>query len=246
LEAIVITGYNTDVEYGGVTYHVQTEDKGLKTPIILSLVYSGGAILASKRVAYDDLIAAGFDQNALTERLQRQHKLICAAISAGRIEDLKKMTDRTAAVDVNPRAIEPEPRVVAENSDAKIHSEGIAPSAPLQAPGERFSTNDEVDEALSVAILDERQMRSGESITLRLEVSKHGNGDPQPAAQANITVKVLGSSFQPSSTYSTTDSYGHSSISVMLPSFKTGRGAVLIRAECEGEVAELRRIIHPA
>jgi len=239
----VITGYNTDVEHGGVTYHVQTEDKGLNTPIILSLVYSGGAILASKRAPYDDLIAAGFDQNALIDRLQRQHKLICAAINAGRIEDLKKMTDRTAGGDENQPGAEAD---VAEDSNDKIDAEGIVLTAPLQSTGERFSTNDDVDEALSVAILDERQMRAGESVTLRLEVSKYARGEPQPAAKANVTVKILGSSFQPSSTYSTTDSYGHSSISVILPSFKTGRGALLIRAECDGEVAELRRIIHPA
>ena len=69
----MITGYNTDVEYEGVVYHVQTEDKGLQTPIILSLVYVGGAILASKRAPYDDLITSGFDKQILAERLQRQH-----------------------------------------------------------------------------------------------------------------------------------------------------------------------------
>src|ERR1051326_466022 len=90
----VITGYNTDVEYGGVVYHVQTEDKGMQTPIILSLVYVGGAILASKRSPYKDLIASGFDKQILTERLQRQHKLICAAVHAGRIEELKRMSER--------------------------------------------------------------------------------------------------------------------------------------------------------
>ena len=42
----MITGFNTDVEHDGVVYHVQTEDKGLDSPLILSLVYSGGAILA--------------------------------------------------------------------------------------------------------------------------------------------------------------------------------------------------------
>src|SRR6266480_2145772 len=87
----MITGYNTDVEHDGVVYHVQTEDKGIETPLVLSLVYSGGAILASKRASYQDLIAAGFDENALAERLQRQHRLICAAIKAGRLNDLKKM-----------------------------------------------------------------------------------------------------------------------------------------------------------
>jgi len=87
----VITGFNTDVQHQGVTYHVQTEDKGLDSPLILSLVYVGGAIIASKRTPYEDLVGQGFDEKALTERLQRQHKLICAAIKAGRVEDLKRM-----------------------------------------------------------------------------------------------------------------------------------------------------------
>jgi hypothetical protein len=87
----VITGFNTDIPFEGVTYHVQTEDKGLDTPLILSLVYVGGAIIASKRTRYEDLLSKGFDEKVLTERLQRQHKLICAAIKAGRVDDLKRM-----------------------------------------------------------------------------------------------------------------------------------------------------------
>ncbi len=88
----MITGFNTDVVYDGVTYHVQTEDKGLKTPLILSLVYEHGTILASKRSNYDDLLGDGFDEKVLAERLQKQHKLMCAAVQTGRLEDLKKMS----------------------------------------------------------------------------------------------------------------------------------------------------------
>ena len=90
----MITGFNTDVEHDGVVYHVQTEDKGLDSPIILSLVYSGGAILASKRSPYKDLIASGFTDEALSDRLKRQHRLICAAIHSGRLNELKKMSGR--------------------------------------------------------------------------------------------------------------------------------------------------------
>jgi len=93
----VITGFNTDIDYEGVTYHVQTEDKGLATPLILSLVYDGGTILASKRSPYDDLLVNEFDAKVLTERLQKQHKLMCAAVRAGRIEDLKRMTMKESA-----------------------------------------------------------------------------------------------------------------------------------------------------
>ena len=90
----MITGFNTDIEYDGVIYHVQTEDKGLATPLILSLVYTGGEILASKRSPYEDLIRDGFDEATLAERIQRQHRLICAAIHAGRVDDLKRMGQR--------------------------------------------------------------------------------------------------------------------------------------------------------
>lgn len=90
----MITGFNTDIEHEGVTYHVQTEDKGRSKPIILSLVYNRGTILASKRSPYDDLLEGNFNERILAERLSKQHKLICAAIKAGRIEDLKKLGER--------------------------------------------------------------------------------------------------------------------------------------------------------
>lgn len=99
-EEFVITGFNTDIEFQGTTYHVQTEDKGLATPLILSLVYNRGTILASKRSPYDDLLK-NFDEKVLTERLQKQHQLICAAIRAGRIEDLKRMTEKDSAAKRN-------------------------------------------------------------------------------------------------------------------------------------------------
>ncbi len=105
----MITGFNTDIEHDGIVYHVQTEDKGLDSPIILSLVYTGGTILASKRSPYADLIEQGFSDELLAERLKRQHRLICAAIHSGRIGDLKKMSGRpTAAAEAPVEIAEPE------------------------------------------------------------------------------------------------------------------------------------------
>lgn len=122
----MITGFNTDIEHDGVIYHVQTEDKGLDSPIILSLVYAGGTILASKRSPYEDLIAEGFSDEVLAERLKRQHRLICAAIHSGRINDLKKMSGRakeaarkqeveeTAATEEEAIEIETAPEITVE------------------------------------------------------------------------------------------------------------------------------------
>lgn len=117
----MITGFNTDIEHDGVVYHVQTEDKGLDSPIILSLVYAGGTILASKRSPYGDLIEQGFSDELLAERLKRQHKLICAAIHSGRINDLKKMAGRAKEA---PGAIVP---IVPEPEDTPEEVETVAP-----------------------------------------------------------------------------------------------------------------------
>ena len=123
----MITGFNTDVEHEGVVYHVQTEDKGVKTPLILSLVYVGGTILASKRTRYDDLIASGFDEKTLAERLNRQHRLICAAIHTGRIEELKRQTERDSAT-----------RAQVRESPKGEPIETAGDAGPLDAPSSEF------------------------------------------------------------------------------------------------------------
>jgi hypothetical protein len=129
----VITGFNTDIVHDGVTYHVQTEDKGLASPLILSLVYTGGTILASKRSVYDDLIAEGFNEQTLAERLQRQHKLICAAIRAGRIDDLKLMSQREATVRSAQKAEQKEAQSPAVQSEPKAAATSEQP-APAASP----------------------------------------------------------------------------------------------------------------
>jgi hypothetical protein len=248
----LLTGFNTDVEYGGVVYHVQTEDKGLQTPFILSLVYTGGAILASKRSPYDDLIAEGFDESVLAGRLSRQHKLICAAVHAGRIDDLKRLGERDLA-ETTARRQQAAAKAVVESSEAgqssaSLDSDAEALSETVAEPPDYFAlTGAENDqEPLRVVLLEENELRSGQSVTLRVLVSRRGVQRREPARKARVAVKTLGTNFRPSSTLATTNAQGIAAIPILLPSFESGRAAVLIQAHVDGETAELRRIILPA
>jgi hypothetical protein len=244
----VLTGYNTDVPHEGVVYHVQTEDKGLETPIILSLVYVGGAILASKRAPYDDLIAAGFDEATLAERIQRQHKLICAALHSGRIEDLKRMSEGAPGDKAGRRkkteSAAPTPPAIAEKGEAS----GDVSADAGSAPPDRFpiSAAAKVDGTLRVALLEEKEMRAGDFITLRVQVSRASSNGETPVSKARVVLKTLGTSFKPASTFSLTDKHGVALIFAALPVFDTGRAAILLRAEVDGETAELRRVVLPA
>jgi hypothetical protein len=281
----VITGFNTDVEYQGVTYHVQTEDKGLETPLILSLVYSGGAILASKRAPYDDLIAAGFNEQTLAERLQRQHKLICAAINAGRLDDLKRMSgratggstaqlspERPAQTVTEPAEASGQAGPVAEQAAADTAAEHLltpaptpsaaqppaqppqptvhVPAPPPQAeppPDKAEAAQAEAAQAfLHLSLLEERELRGGEFVTLRVRLSRGTDEARDAVPDATITLKILGTTFRPVISSARTDQDGIAIVFAALPRFNTGRAAILIRANAGGEEAEMRRIVHPS
>jgi hypothetical protein len=335
----LITGFNTDIPHDGVTYHVQTEDKGLDTPLILSLVYVGGAIIASKRTPYADLISKGFDESVLTERLQRQHKLICAAIKSGRVEDLKRMSapnggsaqpapetaagirkaagqrrrkSDAAAPEVTaapaaesvpqrveeaappverkpaPEAAKPSPAPpkaeVAQPAGVKAKAEpdivilstladevnaldyyNIAPpkkeSPPPPAPevkeetpevvpveplvvAEVFEEPEELADEIVLSLLDdEGEFRAGQLVTVKIYVGRGAYGQ-RPVGEANLTVKVLGTSFRPIIVTTTTDEHGVGVVRALLPRFNSGRAAIIIRAVSGDASAEMRRIIH--
>jgi hypothetical protein len=249
----VLTGYNTDVQHDGVVYHVQTEDKGLETPIILSLVYVGGAILASKRASYDDLIASGFDEATLAERISRQHKLICAALHSGRLEDLKRMSERAPAQKPgrgkkaeSPSApaapITPSREVEKEEASGEVRRD-VGNISQDRFP---ISGAPDVNSSLRVALLEERELRAGDFVTLRVQVSRASRDGEAPVPRARVVLKTLGTSFKPASTFSITDKHGVALIFAALPAFDTGRAAILLRAEADGETAELRRVVLPA
>jgi hypothetical protein len=82
----VITGFNTDVKFRGLVYHVQTEDKGEANPLIETLIYKGGEILASRRLPYGDLIRNREDEDAITKLMEDQHKGMIMEVKRGKFD----------------------------------------------------------------------------------------------------------------------------------------------------------------
>lgn len=88
----MITGFNTDIDFEGELYHVQTEDKGLANPVIETLVYSGGQIVCARKSSYAGLIASGTpEESAIHERMEAQHRDVIREIRDGTLtrEDLE-------------------------------------------------------------------------------------------------------------------------------------------------------------
>jgi hypothetical protein len=93
----VITGFNTDVKYRGLVYHVQTEDKGAGNPIIETLIYKGGEILGSRRLPYKDLVKHD-DEPIITKMMEDQHKAMILEVKRGKFDP---QGDRTVVEDLS-------------------------------------------------------------------------------------------------------------------------------------------------
>ncbi|HEV7797189.1 MAG TPA: hypothetical protein VGO73_03475, partial [Pyrinomonadaceae bacterium] len=61
-----------------------------------------------------------------------------------------------------------------------------------------------------------------------------------------VSVKILGTVFRPQIYSVKTESDGVAAVSATMPSFTSGRAAVLVRAVVKGQLIEVRRVIHPA
>ncbi len=314
----MISGFNTDIEFDGTVYHVQTEDKGMSSRQIMSLVYNRGTILASKRASYDDLFIGEFDEKQLADRVGRQHKLICAAVRAGRIDELKEMTAKTAAgakakagVKVNldavavadvpmqtvPVSVAPpvarvetpvvrtQPPPVQRVEPQVIRTPSLVPTAPIKIamvetahviqvvpqieaeiepvvevlsiiedgeilPAEAVAVVSELsgqerpsNAKLSLEILGETKFKGGDRRTVNIMICR--GTERKVVRDAQIMVKVLGSSFRPVIFHAKSDPNGLAKIHLQLPHFHAGRAALLIRAIAGGEEVELRRVVTP-
>jgi hypothetical protein len=69
-----VTGFNHNIKHKGKVYHVQTEDSGVNNPHIITHLFVGGNILASKKTSYADILNAENLAEVVRELMEEQHK----------------------------------------------------------------------------------------------------------------------------------------------------------------------------
>lgn len=80
----MLTGYNTDLNFEGKPYHIQTEDGGINNPVIVTHLYSHGAILSSKRISYADIIKIDRLEEVVRAIMEEQHRAMIKELKEGK------------------------------------------------------------------------------------------------------------------------------------------------------------------
>jgi hypothetical protein len=262
----MITGFNTDVKFEGRVYHVQTEDRGEQNPVLESLVYLGGIIIAKKQTPYGEDLREGATEEMIASRLKKQHQIIIAAIRAGRIDDLVRQSakemdeqDAQAKPQAKPKSepkIEMPPAAPPKpEAPPRAASGGLASSGGLAAPAgavkgkSGFLNLDEVisdylkrnseQGKLDLKVITPNVFIAGKSVGLRVQVLHADAPDPD----AVVTIKIIGTAFKPQVYIGRAGVDGIASFSLLLPAFSAGTAAIVIEAQSKNGRGELKQLI---
>ncbi len=139
----MLTGYNTDFKFQGKVYHVQTEDGGVNSPFITSLLYFQGAILASRKTSYADILKADCLDDVVRDLMMEQHKQMIRDLMQGKLN-----------LNNAPHEAAYQPAAAAKPAPAPVPPRAPA-AAPKAAPPPPVATVEpEKEKSLDDVILD--------------------------------------------------------------------------------------------
>ncbi|CAN5394235.1 hypothetical protein BH11MYX1_BH11MYX1_05710 [soil metagenome] len=78
-----ILGYNHNVRYRGLVFHVQTEDSGVMSPHLFTHLFHGGVIISTRKLVYD----GSASEEAIKSLMQSQHKAVLRDLKIHTFDD---------------------------------------------------------------------------------------------------------------------------------------------------------------
>ena len=92
----MVVGFNHNFRYQGALYHVQTEDSGVRSPHIVTLLYTGGSIITSKKTSYTHLLQSANLEKQVEEIMKAQHREMLRRLRDGELDELIGRATRAA------------------------------------------------------------------------------------------------------------------------------------------------------
>lgn len=232
MTVVVLTGFNTDIQHAGTTYHVQTEDKGRSNPLVESLVYTSGEILYSRRTPYHDLVEQEVDREAIATLMERQHRSIVDAVSSGGLARLTGKIEIAADDDTT----------ITHREEEAAASSGEEPSLDQVILDYLESQRDQAHLILRAAI--EHDFAYGEKAAISVSAVDSIGHSPQSGVKISVLFKSTAEPRRLVLADGATGDDGCFSASADMPEFSGGTSAVVITAESDLGRSEMKHLVH--
>lgn len=86
----MVLGFNHNIKHNGKVYHIQTEDSGVETPHIITLLYVGGTIITRDKTSYADILKIDNLETVVKELMEEQHKGMLKKLVSGAFDEVTK------------------------------------------------------------------------------------------------------------------------------------------------------------
>lgn len=126
----MVVGFNHNIKHKGKMYHIQTEDSGLENPHLITHLFVGGNILASKKTSYADIVGADNLAAVVRELMEEQHKEMLRNLINGVYDDVD---EAYAAQSFQPGEIKADGRTVQLEPSMRAEARAARPVAPAAA-----------------------------------------------------------------------------------------------------------------
>ena len=136
----MVVGFNHNIKHKGKMYHIQTEDSGLENPHIITHLFVGGNILASKKTSYSDIVGAENLAQVVRELMEEQHKEMLRNLINGVYDDIDAAIGQQAQA-YQPGQIEADGRSVQLKAGMSLAQ--AAPAAARSLPPEVLAARQE-------------------------------------------------------------------------------------------------------
>ncbi|MCP3964415.1 MAG: hypothetical protein GY719_41835 [bacterium] len=227
----MITGHNTDVQYGDVVLHVQTEDKGTSNPYIESLIYYGGQVVVARRASYADLLQNGKGDDEIMAFMDHQHRQMIKAIQTGKFDEKIR-----AFLPEKPAS---EPVEVEASSVFELSADT---GRTLDQVILEYLTSEAEQEQLLLVFEEEVELRVGISADVALRARSSRDG--LPVAGASIAIKMISTFGGPRTLgLGETDEDGFLRLPIEIPAVDRGTAALIISASSTIGSAELKHLL---
>jgi hypothetical protein len=134
-------GFNHNIKHKGKMYHIQTEDSGLENPHIITHLFVGGNVLASKKTSYADIVGAESLAQVVRELMEEQHKEMLRNLINGVYDDIdtayaqQAQSYQPGQIHADGRAVQLQPGVHRPPPAAPAPPRPAEAAAARQQPG---------------------------------------------------------------------------------------------------------------
>jgi hypothetical protein len=251
----MIGGFNSEIEHNGTVFHIQTEDKGRSNPVIESLIYVGGQVVVSRRDDYGDLVERQAPDQEVGERMDRQHRLMIAAIKSGRFDsefDALIASGRVIAEDAGSSPLEDVERAIGALAPRQPSDSAVRRGREIETEVNDDDTLDEIvlrylnaessREHLVLALEENGELRMGRNAFLALKARSSRGGAAVEGAE--VQVKMISTVREPQVLgRGVTDADGECFLNVRIPAIENAVAALIISASSDIGTAEVKQLL---